>query len=502
MLARLIFSVFFLFATFSAAIVSGQIVQNIELITNGDFETGDLTGWTVEVGNPQVWNEGEDNIECFGKFFYMSGMQTVGTVSQTVNVVGYASSIDAGNVEIELIAAMGSWLNADIATITATFRGSTGSAIGSPMSITALNNPHLNSGSEGLTALGCWEMDFAFVPVGTRFIEVEITSTRGSGTDNDGHVDNISLILNPTDPEPLKGVEIIAHRGNSSVTPENTIVAINSAFENGADHIEIDIRLTSDGVAVLMHDSTVDRTTNGTGAIANMTLPQAKQLDAGSWKGFAFIGERVPTLAEALVAVGQRGKLYLDVKVSGMGPAIQAALIEASNMDSRTYTSNDIWYWPGPTPDFKYYVDDPQFLGASLPSVSTWQTPGYFDNARARGLIGWDVSAGGGGMTTAFADAARNQGMIASVYTINSTSQMQQFINLGVTAIETDYPNRLADLVLLRGDVDLNGQVDFGDIEPFVDLLLSNGFSNEADANGDGQLDFADIEAFVDLLFN
>ena len=60
-----------------------------------------------------------------------------------------------------------------------------------------------------------------------------------------------------------------------------------SAYEVGADHVEVDIRLTSDGVAVLMHDSTVDRTTDGTGPIANMTLAQVKQLDAGSWFGSA-----------------------------------------------------------------------------------------------------------------------------------------------------------------------------------------------------------------------
>ena len=493
------------FAVFAPVATNAQTPDDVELITNGDFETGDLTGWTVDAGNPLVWPYGIFGIECFGEHFYASGNQSYAAVYQNIDVSQYMAAIDNGDVQIRLLASMGSWVNSDIATVTVSYLDDNDQSIGTPLFISAIDNPGLSSGSAGLTDPDCLESDSGNVPIGTRNILVEIESTRGSGSDNDGYVDNLSLKLNPDDEgdivDPLLGVEIIAHRGNSSVTPENTIVAIDSAFVAGADHVEIDIRLTSDGVAVLMHDSTVDRTTNGSGAIASMTLAQVKQLDAGSWKGAQFAGEKVPTLAEALVAVEQRGRLLLDIKVSGMGQAIQAAINEASSIDgTRTYSAADVWIWPGPNSDYQSNIANPEYLLGTIPSVSTWQTPGYFAIQRALGVKGWDVSSGQ--MTAAFAEAARNEGMVASVYTINNVNTMQAFIDLGVTAMETDYPATLANLVLLRGDVNLDGVVDFGDIEPFVDVLLSSGYQNEADITGDGYVDFDDIEPLVDLLFN
>ncbi|HEX5219135.1 MAG TPA: glycerophosphodiester phosphodiesterase family protein [Verrucomicrobiae bacterium] len=98
---------------------------------------------------------------------------------------------------------------------------------------------------------------------------------------------------------PAAQVLAIAHRGNSVFAPENTMAAFNAA--NGkADMVETDGRPSSDGYLVIMHDATVDRTTDGTGAVSSLTLAQLKALDAGSWFAPAFIGERIPTLEEML----------------------------------------------------------------------------------------------------------------------------------------------------------------------------------------------------------
>lgn len=110
------------------------------------------------------------------------------------------------------------------------------------------------------------------------------------------------------------GVLAVAHRGTVTMAPENTIAAIEAAIEAGAHAIEIDIRQTKDGHLVLMHDRTVDRTTDGTGPIAEMTLAEVRQLDAGAWFGSGFDGERVPTLAEALEAMKGRAMPDLDFK--------------------------------------------------------------------------------------------------------------------------------------------------------------------------------------------
>lgn len=110
------------------------------------------------------------------------------------------------------------------------------------------------------------------------------------------------------------GVITVGHRGTVAFGPENTIAGLLKAIELGVHLVEIDIRQTSDGHLVLMHDVTVDRTTNGTGPVAEMTLAEVKALDAGSWYSPEFAGESVPTLAEALDAIGGLALPDLDFK--------------------------------------------------------------------------------------------------------------------------------------------------------------------------------------------
>jgi glycerophosphoryl diester phosphodiesterase len=92
----------------------------------------------------------------------------------------------------------------------------------------------------------------------------------------------------------------VAHRGYSAVAPENTLPAMAAAALAGATYVEFDVRTTADGVPVVIHDRTVDRTTDGTGHIWELTLEQVRGLDAGSWFSPAFAGVRVPLLAELL----------------------------------------------------------------------------------------------------------------------------------------------------------------------------------------------------------
>ena len=99
---------------------------------------------------------------------------------------------------------------------------------------------------------------------------------------------------------------VIAHRGLDETYPENTIIAFKAALEKGMA-IEIDVRGTKDEELVVVHDDTVDRTTDGSGSVANMTLGELKALDAGSWWDSKFAGERIPTLMETFDAVQQYG---------------------------------------------------------------------------------------------------------------------------------------------------------------------------------------------------
>jgi glycerophosphoryl diester phosphodiesterase len=107
----------------------------------------------------------------------------------------------------------------------------------------------------------------------------------------------------------------IAHRGASEVAPENTLAAFEEALRLGAPGIECDVRLTNDGIPVILHDETVDRTTTGHGRIAEKSGLDLLRLDAGSWKHPRFAGVRIPTLEEALRAITPAAVAVLELKV-------------------------------------------------------------------------------------------------------------------------------------------------------------------------------------------
>jgi glycerophosphoryl diester phosphodiesterase len=131
--------------------------------------------------------------------------------------------------------------------------------------------------------------------------------------------DSAESQASPLDPEayPDWTVVNVGHRGLSPGFPENTLAAFQNSIDIGVDMIELDLRGTADGEVVVIHDETVDRTTDGAGVVTEMTLEEIKSLDAGSWFDPSFAGERVPTYEEVLDLVAGTGvKLLLDIKLS------------------------------------------------------------------------------------------------------------------------------------------------------------------------------------------
>ncbi len=108
---------------------------------------------------------------------------------------------------------------------------------------------------------------------------------------------------------------ICAHRGAMDTHPENTPSAFNEAIRLGTHMIEFDVRMTKDKKLIIMHDRTVDRTTNGTGLVSELTLEKIKTLDAGSWKSNKYIGEKVPTFKEAIEVMPKN--IWLNIHVKG-----------------------------------------------------------------------------------------------------------------------------------------------------------------------------------------
>lgn len=114
--------------------------------------------------------------------------------------------------------------------------------------------------------------------------------------------------------EPRDYIFVQAHRGSTTDYPELTLAAFEAAVEAGADRIEMDLAITSDDEVVLMHDVSVNRTTDGSGRVESFTLRELQQLDAGSWHSQRFAGEHVPTLREVIEMVAGRAELNLEVK--------------------------------------------------------------------------------------------------------------------------------------------------------------------------------------------
>ncbi|MBT4815321.1 MAG: hypothetical protein HON70_06460, partial [Lentisphaerae bacterium] len=148
-------------------------------------------------------------------------------------------------------------------------------------------------------------------------------------------------------PLSASGPVIEAHRGDSTSAPENTLSAFRRARDMQASWIELDVQQTRDHEIVVMHDPTVDRTTDGEGAIEVLSLADLKGLDAGAWFGDCFIGEPVPTLAEvADVVSGSSTRLNVEVKAAGFEPSeadrIVAILRESGILESCVISSFSI----------------------------------------------------------------------------------------------------------------------------------------------------------------
>src|SRR6266700_421843 len=117
-------------------------------------------------------------------------------------------------------------------------------------------------------------------------------------------------------------MKVIGHRGAAGLAPENTFAGFDLALEIGVDGIETDVQKTKDGKLVLFHDDLLDRTTNGTGVLQEMSWQELQRLDAGSWFDSKYAGERIPLLIEALERYGTRTCFDLEIKQIGIEYAV------------------------------------------------------------------------------------------------------------------------------------------------------------------------------------
>ncbi|WP_017798045.1 glycerophosphodiester phosphodiesterase [Oceanobacillus kimchii] len=126
-----------------------------------------------------------------------------------------------------------------------------------------------------------------------------------------------------------KKVVNVAHRGASGHAPENTIAAFDKALQMKSDFIEIDVQMTADGELIAIHDTTVNRTTDGSGNVSNYTLEEIQQLDAGSWFGEEFAGEPIPTFEEILDKYRGKIGILIELKSPELYPGMEEKVAEA-----------------------------------------------------------------------------------------------------------------------------------------------------------------------------
>ena len=242
-------------------------------------------------------------------------------------------------------------------------------------------------------------------------------------------------------------VEVIAHRGFSSKAPENTIAALKKASDSGVSHIEIDVQLSKDGEVILLHDSSLDRTTNGYGKVALKTLKDLKELDAGSWFSSRFKGEKIPTLKEVLEWLPQEDlTLIIEVKSTkntfGIESKIASLVKESGKSDQVWLKSFDkavLHKFQKLTPKIPkvfVFVAHTETLGITLGTSLDWSD--LFKELKSINVT--YLQPHSFFLTKSLSKKLKSQGFKLIAWGVNSKRRLNQMVERNVDLIETDYP--------------------------------------------------------------
>ncbi len=237
---------------------------------------------------------------------------------------------------------------------------------------------------------------------------------------------------------------LVGHRGACGHAPENTLVSLRRARGFGLEWVEFDVRVTSDGIPVLLHDETLDRTTDASGPLVDRSAASLAGVDAGSWFSAAFRGEAVPTLEEAvrwLVDAGMQANI--EIKPA---PGLEAATASATRrvLERR---------WPGSRPPPLISSFSPACLSAvrdaapDLPRALLFGDvpPDWLRQLRELGCEA--LHCHHRAAVPELVRAVRGEGFACRVYTVNDPERGAELSAQGVDAIVTDYPDRLGAAV-------------------------------------------------------
>ncbi len=242
-------------------------------------------------------------------------------------------------------------------------------------------------------------------------------------------------------------VTVIAHRGASRRTPENTLAAIRAAVKDGADMVEVDVQMTRDRALVLLHDSRLERTTDGAGFVAGMSSFDLAKLDAGAWKDLRFAGERIPLLAEALEATPDGVRINLDLKPTSERETLLEALLPIVNREN---VKKRLLLATSDAVLLRELVP----LGFSTALITDHhghgplRTRAAVELTREIGCVAWHPNCDT--LTPGCVRYAHACGLKVNTWTVDNPIAMLQLLAWGVDGIFTNTPRTLRSILQLR----------------------------------------------------
>jgi len=230
------------------------------------------------------------------------------------------------------------------------------------------------------------------------------------------------------------GFMAIAHRGASSYAPENTFAAFDLAIEMGARHLELDVHVSRDAHLVVIHDDTVDRTTDGSGPVASHTLASLAALDAGSWLDPRFKGERIPTLGAVLERCQGRAHLHVELKGHSADLAQRTVdLIRSRGMAAEvTVTSFQ-----------KAKLEETRVYAPELPTgwLVGEVSDAHVAQARALGLT--QLCPRAGTVTPELVNRLHAEGFVVRAWGVATEDLMRRVVTAGADGMTVNFPDKL-----------------------------------------------------------
>jgi len=237
-------------------------------------------------------------------------------------------------------------------------------------------------------------------------------------------------------------VKVIAHRGASAVTPENTLPAFQLALELGADEVELDVVRCATGEPIVIHNDTVDKTTDGTGAVQDKSLAELKELDAGCWFDEKYRGTKIPTLDEVFEFLNRRVTVNVELKGESLkADGLEHVVIESvrrHSMSDKVIASSfnpcRLWRTRSEAPELKIAL-------IFSPYNSLYLRRGWFAPLlKVHGLHAFHSM-----VDARFVDRAHQRGRWVYAWTVDDPERMMALIRTGVDGVVTNDPGLLKD---------------------------------------------------------